>query len=775
MKAFRVLFLLCSTFFMYGISQAAQERWPITLSGSDGSVIKIYEPQPESFQNNILKYRSAISILEQGKTDPVFGTFWSIATVETDKDNRTINIQSVKVPNIKFPGEQDSDMISDLKSALESQIPAAVNSISLDQVLSSLELNQDQKKLSKDLNTKAPKIFYASEPSILVMIDGTPKLTTNKEWNLDAVTNTPFTIVKNNDGNFYLYGGKHWYKAESATGPYSYAEKIPQNLKQVETAANNSRDNNAGYIDSAEATRDNVVSNIVVSTTPAEMIQSNGQPQFANIDGTSLSYVSNSQNDIFQDKNSGNYYVLISGRWYKSSSLRGSDWEYVASNSLPADFAKIPEGSPKDNVLASVAGTDAAREAVMDAQIPQTAKVDRKTATTKVQYNGTPEFKTIPGTDLEYAVNTSSSIMRYRGIYYAVDNGVWFQSNNPDGPWEVATERPDEVDRIPPSSPLYNTKYVYVYDVTPDYIYMGYTPGYLNTYIYGPTVVYGTGFYYDPWFDGWYYPRPWTWGFGMCYNPWAGWSIGWNYSYGWFNWGWGYGYPYYSYWGGSNWGCNWWGPRIYRPPYVWTPYRTYGYYGGNYYRNRTMYVNNYNVNIYRNRTGIVTRNTTIINNNTTIINRGGRMDNGRFGNNNVNRRTENAGTTNGRVTQPSNNRFQFPNSNRTSNVYSDREGNVYQRNQNQWQQRQSNQRWTPVQRNDNTVNNLDRAQQMRSRGEIRTQNFERIRSNPSSGGGFSRPSGGGFSRPSGGGFSRPSGGGGGGSRPSGSGGGIRRH
>src|SRR5205085_10086703 len=129
---------------------------------------------------------------------------------------------------------------------------------------------------------------------------------------------------------------------------------------------------------------------------------------------------------------------------------------------------KIPEGSPKDNVLSSVAGTDAAREAVMDAQIPQTAKVDRKTASTNVQYNGTPEFKSIPGTDLESAVNTSSSVMRYRGTYYAVDNGVWFQSNNPEGPWEVATDRPDEVDRIPPSSPLYNTKYVYVYDVTPD-------------------------------------------------------------------------------------------------------------------------------------------------------------------------------------------------------------------------------------------------------------------------------------------------------------------
>lgn len=769
MKAFRMLFLMCSTLFVFFTSLSAQNKWPITLTGNDGSIIKVYEPEPESFQGNILKYRSAISVLQPEKSDPFFGTFWSIATVDTDKDNRRINIQSVKVPNIKFPGEQDKDMIGDLKATLEAQLPAAVNDISLDQVLSSLELNQDQKKLSKDLNTSAPKIFFASQPSILVMIDGTPKIEENKDWKLDVVTNTPFTIVKNNDGKFYLYGGKHWYTAPAATGPYSYKEKVPGNLEKVATAANNAKNNNAGYIDSSEATKDNVVSDIVVSTSPAEMIQTDGQPQFKPIDGTSLSYVSNSQNDIFQDKKSNDYFVLISGRWYKSSSLRGSQWEYVAANSLPADFARIPEGSPKDNVLASVAGTDAAREAVMDAQIPQTAKVDRRSATTNVKYNGTPQFQSVPGTDLQYAINTSSSVMLYRGIYYAVDNGVWFQSDSPEGPWEVATERPDEVDRIPPSSPLYNTKYVYVYDVTPDYIYMGYTPGYLNTYIYGPTVVYGTGFYYDPWYAGYYYPRPWTWGFNMCYNPWAGWSIGYNYSYGWFNWGFGYGYPYYSYWGG---GCGWWGPRIYQPPYAWSPYRTYGYYGGNFYRNSVSYNSrSYNGNIYRNRTGIVTRNTAFINNNTTIMNRGGGRNNGRFDNSNLNGRSSGINNLSGRVQsdrmQPN------VNTNRSSNVFSDRNGNVFQRNQNnnQWQQRQSNQQWTPVQRNDNTINNLNRQQQLRSRGEISSQNFERVRSNPvnNGGGGFSRPSGGGYSRPSGGGFSRPSNNGGGFSRPSGSG------
>ncbi|HJU45396.1 MAG TPA: hypothetical protein VJ647_01370, partial [Chitinophagaceae bacterium] len=602
MKPMRTVLLLLGTLLSLNAWCKPWENWPKTISSNNGTIIKIYQPEPESFSDNVLKARAAISVQTSDKTDPVFGTFWAIATVETDRDNRRVIIQSVKVPNVKLSGQADNNLIANLKSLLESQLPEVAGDLPLDELLSQLDMSQEQKKLSKDLNTAPPKILYASRPSILVLIDGRPKFQPNKDWNMDVVVNTPFTIVKNSDGKFYLYGGKRWYSAAAATGPYTAAGNVPENLRKVEQEINEANSSDAGYQDPATAKQDNVVSDIIVSTQRAELIQTNGSANFTSIEGTSLSYASNSGNDIFMDVNTHQYYVLISGRWYTSPSLR-DHWQYVASDKLPADFAKIPEGSPKDNVLASVAGTEAAREAVMDAQIPQTAKVDRSTATTNVQYNGDPRFQSIQGTDMQYAVNTSSSVILVRGVYYTVDNGVWFQSEDgPEGPWVVCTDRPEEVDLIPPSSPVYNIKYVYVYDVTPEYVYMGYTPGYLNTFIYGPTIVYGTGFYYDPWFDGFYYARPWTWGFNMCYNPWAGWSIGYGYSFGWFHFGIGYSRP--GYWGGG-----WWGPRIYRPPYVWNHSRTYGYYSNKFYRNRNVRVNNnYTTNIYVNRPGVVTHN-----------------------------------------------------------------------------------------------------------------------------------------------------------------------
>jgi len=745
------LLLICCAVLLFSFSRA-ESNWPKIINAADGTIIKVYQPEPESFAGNTLKFRSAISVTEEGIAEPVFGTFWSISKMQTDRDNRQMIIESIKITDIKIPAVTDPKKIEFVRTTLEYQFPDAAGQFSIDEILTSLDQNQEATKLSNDISNKPPKVIFTKQSSMLVLIDGEPKFQKNTDWDLDVVVNSPFTIVKNNDGQFYLYGSHHWYVAPSATGPYSYTNgNVPQNLKDIESSLKkNESENNNDKNNSNAPVNDDVIPTIVVSTVPTELVQSNGEPNFSPIEETTLLFVKNSSNDIFMDLNSQQYFVLISGRWYRSKNLNSNDWEYIPADKLPADFARIPEGSAKDNVLSSVAGTDAAKEAVMDAQIPQTAKIDRNSATTKVAYNGEPQFAPVNGTKLQYAVNTSSTVLRYKGLFYAVDNGVWFVSDRPTGPWAVATERPDEVDLIPPSSPAYNTKYVYIYDVSPDYVYMGYTPGYLNSYVYGPTVVYGTGFYYDPWWGSYYYPRPWSWGFNYGYNPWYGWSFGFGYSWGWFNVGWG--------WGGGYGG--WWGPQVYHPACWgggWGGSHPYGYYGRNVaYRNNNYRVN-YNNNIYRNRGGIATRNNVRFgpSNSRQMTNRPEMAGRG----NNYNRPSPNSTSRGGF------NRTNQQGGGRPANVFSDRQGNVYQRaEQGQWQQRE-NRQWRPVTGNTqpDVIRNLNRQQQMRDRGEMRTQNFERARSNSSGGGRAPSFNGGG------GGGGRSSGGGGGGGRSSGGG------
>ena len=91
---------------------------------------------------------------------------------------------------------------------------------------------------------------------------------------------------------------------------------------------------------------------------------------------------------------------------------------------------------------------------------------------------------------------------------------------------------------------------------TPDVVYVGYTPGYTGSYVSHGCVVYGTGWWYRPWWGHYYYPRPSTWGFHVRWNPWWGWSFGLSYTSGPFRFsiGWGGygGYPRYGGWWGSN-------------------------------------------------------------------------------------------------------------------------------------------------------------------------------------------------------------------------------
>ncbi len=173
--------------------------------------------------------------------------------------------------------------------------------------------------------------------------------------------------------------------------------------------------------------------------------------------------------------------------------------------------------------------------------------------------DGDPQFEPIEGTDMAYAVNTPTAVIRLGGRFYDCESGVWFEGPGPLGPWAVCVNVPEVIYTIPPRCPIYNVRYVRVYGYTSSVAYVGYTVGYTGCYVYGGTVVYGTGYRYLPWYRNHYFGRPWTWGFGVHYDPWTGWSfgisVGWGQPHGWF--------AYNS----SIISAGWWGPVGYRPVY----------------------------------------------------------------------------------------------------------------------------------------------------------------------------------------------------------------
>jgi hypothetical protein len=564
-------------------AEITPDPWPREFTTPKGNTAVMYQPQIETFKGDTLTGRAAVSVTKRDDKTTKFGVIFFSAGVSVDRDDRSVEILRLKVSRVRFPGITP-EKEKTFAGIVEAEVPKWNLVIAYDRVLENVKVAQREKKSAQGLKNDPPKVLFAQEPTVLVLLDGEPQLREVEGAPLKLVVNTAlFMVLDTRNNRYYLSGGrKWWYEAPDAMGPWRSIGGPPSDIADLAAQAADAQKKGDKDTPDEDGTEAANPPKILVATEPTELIVSEGKPSFKPVAGTGADLLSmeNTESDVLLDVRSQNYYTLLSGRWFRSRKLDGSIWIYVAPEQLPASFAKIAPGSDVGDIRASVPGTDEAEDALLDAQIPQTTAVKRADARLAVQYDGEPNFVPIEGTKTEYAINTPASVLRIAGRYYACDNAVWFVADAPTGPWVLADSVPsDDVDQIPPSVPVYNVKYVRVYDSTPDEVYFGYTPGYEGCYPWGGTVVWGTGWHYRPWVGSTYWwPRPHTWGFHAHYTPWSGWGFGhsWSYpffnvSHGWGGWfrpvGWGRPARFGGV-GGGGYRRGWFGPGGYRPPTV---------------------------------------------------------------------------------------------------------------------------------------------------------------------------------------------------------------
>jgi len=471
---------------------------------------------------------------------------WYEAQVSVDKSSNIASLDNFKLNKLQFTYD-DKKKVQELKELIESRMPQLSFDISYQKLLSTLEIKDVQNRESHDIKTEAPHIIVTQKPAVLISIDGKARMKPVENSELFRVVNTPYTIIMDlNKSKYYLNADQGvWFSASDLNAQWSVDKSVPKEVTSLRQKEEGEKEWSKIHI--------GTVPKIIVATEPTELVSCDGEPEFTPIEKTTLMYVSNTESDLFMEMKSKVYYVLLAGRWYKSKSL-DSGWKYIKSSKLPKTFSDIPSDSESSNVLYAIAGTAESQDAVLDAQIPQTAIIDRKTATLKVKYDGKPEYKEIEGTSLRYAINTQTPVIVSKDTYYACDNAIWFESNSAEGAWKVATSVDKEIYAIPTNSPMYSVTFVKIYKVTDDSVYVGYTAGYTNSYIFEETIVYGTGYSYEPWYGNYYYPYPSPWGFHMRWSPWYGWGFGMSYSSG----------PYGFMIGGGGWyGHGYWGHAPY--------------------------------------------------------------------------------------------------------------------------------------------------------------------------------------------------------------------
>ena len=559
--------------------RAAAENWPYEIESPD-SVITVYQPQIDAFTNGIITSRAAVSVKQAGSAEPVFGAVWLRARVETDRDTRMASFADIAVTDMKFPNATDEQK-QKLSAALRDGLEKRNMQIAQDRLLAMVETAEKKEASNAPLQVATPTIIFATNPAVLVTFDGEPKLRPLPGSGLMRIVNTPFLIVLDTNAFYYLKGGAIWYAAKAAKGPWTRTDAVPAPIAALVT-------NEPPSQDGAETPQPppprGSEPRIIVATEPTELVSVDGAPEFGALAGTGFLYVQNTESDILLDIQSQRMYVLLSGRWYGAPGPNGP-WEYVPGDKLPQDIANIPADSPKADVRAHVPGTSEARDAALDALIPQTATVPRGQTNLPVAFDGEPKFEGTGSEGVQYAVNSPHSVVLVGGRYYCCIDGVWYVTEKllttaertVEGVlnlalgtvWAVCDVVPAVIYGIPPSCPIYPVTYCRVYDCTPDVVYVGYTPGYLGCYVWGGCVVYGTGYLYHPWYGPyWYWPRPVTFGFDFHYCCASGnWAFGWGGRGpcgGWFAFGWGGGgHGGYVYHHGGYWGGGWWGNARY--------------------------------------------------------------------------------------------------------------------------------------------------------------------------------------------------------------------
>ena len=491
--------------------------FPRQLTSDSGAVL-IHAPEIEAWPNfERIEARSAVEVTLADGGETAIASIKFTANTETNLDLRLIAIDNIELIAINMSLMVAPEYAERFESVIRENVRGNPQEIPVEVVLSYISPDATLPTV-EGINLKPPPIFYSTTPAVLVQTDGEPLFAPIADTRLHFVINTNWDLFRYAEREWYLLNGSTWLRSESLTGPWENTSRLPGDFNDLPAD-----DNWIGTRAAIPPRRsDTQAPSILVSDRPAELILLDGEPVLASVVGSELSYVTNTQSDLFLYDN--NYYYLVSGRWFRAERLRGP---WAGLTELPEIFANIPANHPRAHVRAAVPNTDEARLAALEALIPRRATVSRDAgANVNVVYQGEPQFETIAGTEISRVTNSPNDVLLVDGRFYLCLNAVWYVADNADGPWQVADFIPAAVYSIPSSSPAYHVTHVNVYESDDETVSTGYTSGYFGVYVSYGVAMYGTGWYYNPYhyydpFYGYpiYYPYPYSYGSSAYYNP----------------------------------------------------------------------------------------------------------------------------------------------------------------------------------------------------------------------------------------------------------------
>jgi hypothetical protein len=267
--------------------------WPRKFAIGTSSVA-VYQPQIEEWTGNNLSARAALAITENTSKQPLYGVLWFTARAEIDKVNRLVTLSDFKVKKINIP--MAPEKAAAFEVALQARAARQDEVIALDRLLADMAINHaTTNSATYEVKNDPPHVFFSTQPAILVLIDGNPVLRPVDNTRVARVINTRVLMLRDETaGKFYLRLMDGWLESQSVSGPWAIAGQTSSDLQKALDLATASKQvdlldgSKTGTRSLAEAILKNTVPAIFVSTQPAELLQTQGDPQVASIEGTEL-------------------------------------------------------------------------------------------------------------------------------------------------------------------------------------------------------------------------------------------------------------------------------------------------------------------------------------------------------------------------------------------------------------------------------------------------------------------------------------------------------
>ncbi|MBL9141377.1 MAG: hypothetical protein JNK53_05870, partial [Phycisphaerae bacterium] len=195
--------------------------------------------------------------------------------------------------------------------------------------------------------TTPPAVFVATEPTVLISLNGEPKLAPLCDG-VQAASNTDSVLLRTADPDrWWTLASGRWFAAQNLNGPWGYVAPPALPASFANLPATGQYGGALASVPNTTQAKEAVLANAEMRTVTIDRAQAKcdvkyqGQAQLAPIAGTALSYVTNSNQPVVKVDQA--YYCCESAAWFTAPAPTGP---WTLCDKVPEAVYSIPASCP---------------------------------------------------------------------------------------------------------------------------------------------------------------------------------------------------------------------------------------------------------------------------------------------------------------------------------------------------------------------------------------------------------------------------------------------